>query len=229
MKGLVLFDIDKTLLKSSTGHADAFSVAFRKVCGIEATIDSINHHGMTDQQIIIEVLKKKGLPESEIQLKIGPCMKAMVDYFYIIQDSIHVEVLEGVPELLQALEKHSFLIGLVTGNLEPIARGKLKKAKLYQYFKLGGFGSDDVSRTNLVKRALKKAQENFNFTGDENVFLIGDAPQDMRAGNEAGISTIGVTTGIYSKEQLKNAAANYVVATLKDTPTILKIVLKKAL
>jgi len=56
---LVLFDIDKTLIKSSKGHREAFSNAFREVYGVNTTIDIITPDEMTDQQIIIDVLKKK--------------------------------------------------------------------------------------------------------------------------------------------------------------------------
>jgi len=229
MKGLILFDIDKTLIKSSTGHSAAFSEGFKEVYDVDSTIDIINHHGMTDQQIIIEVLKKEGLEESEIYPKIGECMEVMLDHFNEIRDTVQIEVLEGVPELLEELEREDFLIGLVTGNLETIGRGKLEKAGLDHYFKLGGFGSDDIDRTKLVRLAIKRAEEDFAFRSDDNVFLFGDAPQDMNAGNEAGAITVGVATGIYSKEDLENASAAHVVDNLQDTQQILDIVSKKAL
>ncbi len=118
-------------------------------------------------------------------------------------------------------------MGLVTGNLEPIARGKLNKIGINHYFKIGGFGNDDVNRTNLVKIAIRRAEENFNFQFDNNVFLLGDAPQDMKAGKDMEIETIGVTTGIYSKEQLENAGAKFILGNLKDKNKILKIIERK--
>ena len=229
MKGLILFDIDKTLIKSSAGHAAAFSEGFRKIYGIESTIDIINHSGMTDQQIIIEVLKKKGLNEQQILSRINECMKTMLEYFDSIKDLIKVTVLPGAPELLKELKNQNFLLGLVTGNLEPIGRGKLKKANLNHYFKLGGFGSDDINRTKLVKLAIKRAKEGFDFKYNHNVFLFGDAPQDMNAGHNVGITTIGVTTGIYTKEDLKNAGADYVVDNLQNIRKIISIISDKVL
>jgi len=59
---LVLFDVDRTLITSS-GYGGAYSEGFRRIYGVEADINSINHHGMTDQEIIIEVLRLKGLTE----------------------------------------------------------------------------------------------------------------------------------------------------------------------
>jgi phosphoglycolate phosphatase-like HAD superfamily hydrolase len=225
MDKLVLFDIDKTLIKSSRGHSAAFSVAFKKVYGIDTTIDIINYHGMTDQQIIIRVLKKHGLDEQTIKSKIKDCMKVMVDFFNEIVKTDEIIVLDGVPELLNELNKHNVLMGLVTGNLEPIARSKLEKVGLNHYFKIGGFGNEAINRVNLVKLAIKRAEENFGFKFNNNVFLFGDAPQDMRAGREASVKTIGVTTGTYSKEQLENAGADFILENLKDIDKVLKIIL----
>ncbi|MCK5321494.1 HAD family hydrolase [Candidatus Pacearchaeota archaeon] len=227
MKGLILFDIDKTLVKSSMEYVIAFSKGFREVYDIDSTIDIIDYCGMTDQQIIVEVLKKKGLTESEIDLEIHECMDVILDYFDKIKDSIQVEVLVGVLKLLKELKEQNFIIGLVTGNLEPIGRGKLEKVGLNHYFRFGGFGSDDASRTKLVKLAIKRAGENFGFKFEDNVFLFGDTPRDVDAGNEAGVITIGVATGNYSKRDLENTSADYVVDNLQDTKKILNLVLKK--
>jgi len=223
MNKLVLFDIDRTLITSSKAHHKAFSEGFKKIYGVDTTIDIINHHGMTEQQIIIEVLKKNGLNEQQIKLKLKKCMEVMVDAFNKLVENDEIIMLDGVKELLEELEKNNVLMGLVTGNLEPIAKGKLKKVGLNYYFKVGGFGEDDINRTNLVKIAIKRAEENFNFKFNNNVFLFGDAPQDMKAGKEAGIKTIGITTGIYSKEQLKNAGADFIVENFKNKKEILKI------
>ena len=227
MKGLILFDIDKTLVKSSMEYVIAFSKGFREVYDIDSTIDIIDYCGMTDQQIIVEVLKKKGLTESEIDLEIHECMDVILDYFDKIKDSIQVEVLVGVLKLLKELKEQNFIIGLVTGNLEPIGRGKLEKVGLNHYFRFGGFGSDDASRTKLVKLAIKRAGENFGFKFEDNVFLFGDTPRDMNAGNKAGVVAIGVATGGYSKEELEDANADYVVRNLGDTQGILDLVSKR--
>ena len=225
MDKLVLFDIDRTLIKGARGHKKSYSEAFKKVYDIDTTIGIINYHGMTDQQIIIEVLKKNGLNEQTIKLKIEECMKVMIEFFNKIVDSDEIVILDGVQELLEELNKNNVLMGLVTGNLEPIGRGKLKKVSLNHYFKLGGFGSDDINRANLVKKAIKEAEQNYEFVTNNNVFLFGDAPQDMKAGKEAGVKTVGVTTGVYSKEQLENAGANFILENLKDTNKVLKIIM----
>lgn len=224
MNKLVLFDIDKTLIAGSTGHKTAFSIAFKEVYGVDTSIEVIQYYGMTDQQIIYEVLRVSGLDDTVIKSKIDLCMETMVNTFKKLYKEDNIVILHGVRELLSAFEKNNVLMGLVTGNLEPIGRGKMKKLNLNQYFKVGGFGNEHINRTELVKIAIKKAQTNFNFTFSDNVFLFGDTPQDINAGREAGVKTIGVATGIYTKKQLESSGASIVVDNLKNTNNLLRYI-----
>lgn len=224
MNKLVLFDIDSTLIKGY-GHPEAFAHAFKVIYGIDTEIDWEATQGMTDQQIIKETLTKEGLDEELINSKIKQCMQEMTRTFEKTISRKNIEPMDGVVELLKELNNRDILLGLVTGNLEGIARAKLEKISINHYFKIGGFGSDDVNRTNLVKLAIKRAEENFNFNFNNNVFLIGDAPREIKAGKEAGIKTIGVATGIYSKEQLEITGADFILESLKDTNAVLKLLL----
>lgn len=47
----------------------------------------------------------------------------------------------GVRKFLKILEQKNVMVGLVTGNLEPIGRDKLRKLRLNESFKIGGFQS----------------------------------------------------------------------------------------
>lgn len=226
---LILFDIDRTLIIMSSGYTEAFLDGFRRVYGIEADLNIINCHGMTDQGVIIEILKKNGLTEGEIKAKIGDCMKVIVQSFQKIvkkgnfKPPEDFKLLEGVEKLLKELSQRNILMGLVTGNLEEIARGKMRLLGLDRYFKVGGFGSDDIKRADLVRLAIKRAEKGFNFKPDDNIFLFGDTPQDIEAAKEAGIKAIGVTTGIYSKEDLSRCKPDYILEDLTDIDKILNL------
>lgn len=202
----------------------ALPAAIEKTYGMKVDIDVINRHGMTDPLIIIEVLKKHGLDENAILPKLDECEKTLAEIF---SENDEFGVFPGVEESLNQLEKRGVLLGLVTGNLEQIARLGLEKAGLSRYFRLGGFGSDNSgNRTELVKLAIKRARENFGFNNGGAVFLFGDTPRDIKAGKEAtGVKTVGVATGIYSMEELKEAGADFVLENLKDAGRVLEIVL----
>lgn len=141
---LALFDIDGTLMKGSRLKDEiALPAAIEKTYGTKVDIDVINRHGMTDPLIIIGVLKRHGLDESEILPKLGECEKTLAEIFV---ENDEFGVFPGVEESLGQLEKRGVLLGLVTGNLEQIARLEMERIGLNHYFRLGGFGSDSGNR-----------------------------------------------------------------------------------
>lgn len=223
MDRLVLFDVDRTLIGRSQCHHDAFSYAFKKVYNVDVDIRIINYGGMTDPDIAIHVLKKIGLNENEIMPELDICMDTIVDYFLKNVKRDRIPILSGVKDLLESLEENGILLGLITGNLEPIAWGKMKSIHLDHFFKLGGFGSDNINRTELVKIAVQKARNDFNFNGT--TFVVGDTPRDIKAGFEADAKTIAVATGTYSMQELKKFNPDFVFEDLREKEEILKVTL----
>jgi len=144
---IAFFDIDNTLIRSSRGHVEALLVCIAEVYGIDAHIDVINHHGMTDPEIITRILEKYEIDQAAIKARLADCMACMVRKYAAIVKSENIVIMPGVLNLLSKLEKHGILLGLVTGNLEPIARAKLKKIGIDHFFKIGGFGSDHIRRS----------------------------------------------------------------------------------
>lgn len=226
MSKVVLFDIDGTLTKSgSTAHNRAFQTALQKTYGVKnVDIGVVDHPGMTDWQIIHEVLKWHGLGDAEIDEKVQQAMKEMVRAFKKFIKEEKLAVLPGVRKLLALLETQGMRLGLITGNLESIAYGKLKNVGLDRYFKFGGFGNYSKSRPELVRHALERARQ-FGFSKNDAAFLLGDTPRDIAAGQEAGVKTIGVATGKHSESELKQAGADYVLKDLTDQEKLLKIIL----
>lgn len=226
MKYLASFDIDNTLVKSSAGHMESLIFAIKDIYGLATRIDVINHHGMTDQEIIIKILQEYDVDTEIVRSKLKRCMDNMQLHYAQIVKSENIVILEGVVKLLTKLDQKGFFLGLVTGNLETIARAKLKKIGISDFFKFGGFGSDHISRTELVKIAIRRAGNQFDLDDNNRIFHFGDAPQDMRAARQAGATPIGVTTGIFSAEALESAGAYRVVPNLKNAAAILGLMLK---
>ncbi len=225
MNFLATFDIDNTLIQSSAGHMKALISALKDIYGLTTDIDVINHHGMTDQEIITRILERYGVDHKDIQSNLQKCMNHMGSLYAQIVQSENIVVLEGVVDLLIRLDRMGFFLGLVTGNLEAIARAKLNRIKIGHFFKFGGFGSDHISRTELVKIAFNRSENHFNLAGSSQIFHFGDAPQDMRAAREAGATPIGVATGVFEAEELEDAGAYKVVPNLKNVDEILGLLM----
>ena len=65
------------------------------------------------------------MSREDVKEKMDACMNAMVDYFKKSILSENISMLKGVQALLPELKQRDALLGLVTGNLEPIAWEKL--------------------------------------------------------------------------------------------------------
>ena len=220
MDTIAFFDIDNTLIKSSSGHVEALLRCIADVYGIDARIDVINHHGMTDQEIIIRILEAYGIDQASIKARLSDCMACMVRKYAAIVKFEEIVIMPGASYLLKRLQQHGIILGLVTGNLEPIARAKLKKIGIDHFFNIGGFGSDHIRRSRLVTIALERAETLLEGDNQRRAFHFGDAPQDMQAGREAGVVPIGVATGVFTAQQLISAGAHKVISDLTGTDEI---------
>jgi len=224
---LILFDIDKTLVKEMERSSNPWPQAFESVYGIKCgiTISQANSHGMTHKQIAIETLKNQGLKEGEIFKKMNLFIKILEKIYKKSLENGKITLFPKIPELLQKLSKKKYVLGLITGNTKEIALAKLKMAKIDKFFSIGGFGNDSANREELIKLALERAEEKYHFQFDEKkIFVIGDTPKDIIPAKKFHLQTIGVATGLYSKSQLKESGADFVLNNLEDIDKVLSII-----
>ena len=217
MKKLLLFDIDRTLVTSA--HDNGFVKAIGNLHGLDMQLDS-DIQGHTDYLILGALLRREGWSERQI-------MDAMPRLIQEL-DSVHAEtfnpasitILPGVRELLDALEKTGIMLGLITGNLESIAERKLSAVGIWQYFTVGGYGSDPhTTRADLVRVAILRAGYDNQL---ENVYVIGDTARDIQAAHDAGITnSVGVANGFRDIQELIDAHASVVLENFKDTQLVL--------
>jgi phosphoglycolate phosphatase-like HAD superfamily hydrolase len=127
-------------------------------------------------------------------------------YARLCPEDLSEHVAPGVPGVLEALSaRNGVLLGLLTGNLEPVARLKLKRAGLGHYFEtgIGGFGSDHEDRTELPAIARARAG---GYPRAQTV-IVGDTPRDIACARADGLRCIAVATGAFSAEELAGADA----------------------
>ncbi len=222
---LMLFDIDGTLVQGAKSHYQAYIEAVKKFYGMEDYVRSVNAAGKSDKLILHEILTLGGLSTDEIQKNFQNCLDYMTDYYLKNVQYEHIHIMDGTVELLEELKRKNVLLGLVTGNLEPIAHAKLGRAGLDGYFSFGGFGSDNADRSLMVKKALDIAKSQFGFNGDK-IFVIGDTPRDVEAAHVFNLKIIAVATGMYSTQELRDCGADYVLENFKNRDKILEILYK---
>jgi phosphoglycolate phosphatase-like HAD superfamily hydrolase len=213
----VLFDIDGTLLVTGGAGGVAWQRAFEELHGVEADVAEHTDAGMTDPEIAAivfrEVIGREGSQEERAKA-IGCYLEHLPD---AVVESPGYRVMPGVEDLLPRLIEDGVLLGLVTGNIEAAAHIKLAHGHLNRFFSFGGYGSDSADRTEVTKAALARgALVSGGTLGDGACIAVGDTPRDVVAGHGAGIEVVGVATGSYSVEQLREAGADWALGTVES-------------
>jgi phosphoglycolate phosphatase len=221
----ILFDIDGTLVNTGGAGAASWRLAFDELYGIPADIGKFTDTGMTDPEVgrktFESVLKRK--PERKEFTRL---MERRLHYLHqTVAESDGYEVLPGAETLLAELIDDGYLLGIVTGNLEAAGHIKLHRANLNRFFSFGGYGSDSPDRGELTKVALQRATLVFGEEIEpEQAFAVGDTPKDVTGAHAAGIKCVGVGSHHYDVDQLREAGADYAIASLEEGLPPLKAV-----
>ena len=178
-------------------------------------IDGLREHrveaaGRTDLAIARSLLLVAGVPEPDIDARAAEvAARAVEAYAELCPADLSARVAPGIPELLTALTARAddFALSLVTGNLEPVARLKLARAGIGEFFPAGqgGFGSDHHSRARLPPIARARYADP-PWPQDRTV-VIGDTPRDIACARADGVRVAAVATGPFTVEALAEADA----------------------
>jgi phosphoglycolate phosphatase len=213
----VLFDIDGTLITTGGAGAVAWRRAFDRLYGIPADIGEFTDAGMTDPEVgrlTFANVIGRGPTEEELERLMAERLVFLPE---AVAKSKRYRVLPGVERQLERLAQEKYLLGLTTGGVEHAARIKLERASLNRFFSFGGYGSDSPDRTELTKRAIVRAADELGAALEPSrCAVVGDTPLDISAAHGAGAIAVGVASGHFSVEELRQAGADHVVASLEE-------------
>jgi len=222
---LFLFDVDLTLIRTGGAGIRALDAAIADLFGIEHAFRGVEFAGRTDRAITEDGLTRAGLDASEESL-------LRVRSAYIRHLSVElaspgctVHRLPGSKEILETLAgEPEFLCGLVTGNWKEGAFLKLAACGLDAFFRYGAFAENGRDRRMLVRDDMDLAARwSGSIFDPRNVWVVGDTPHDIDCGRAWGTNTLGVATGPYGSDALKEAGATAVLGDLADTGAVMGI------
>lgn len=226
-KTLILWDIDHTLIENGGVGKATYALAFELLAGrapsaFPATDGRTDFHIMHDLLSVNSVDTEKYVEIAQFE---GVLAEAMERNTPQLQQRGHI--LPGVIEALTALSAvPSIVQSVLTGNIASNARVKLNVFDLDSWVDVdvGGYGSDDKNRSNLVDTARRKVAEKYGTIFDRSsTILIGDTPLDVKAAREGGARIIAVATGVYSVRQLIDAGADVTLESLADLDLFMTI------
>jgi len=208
---VLFWDIDGTLL--STARAGIFAVeeAARETLGLEeADLSELRSSGLTDHQVMEAAVRHLGHDPAAVDIRamLARYERALPAKLPLRQG----RVLPGVREILEDLEPRADVeLLLLTGNTSAGAAAKLGHYGLDRFFAGGAFCVDGSERASIARRALEDVRE-----PADRVFVIGDTPHDVEAGDAIGARTVAVATGVHDSATLQAAGAWVVLERLPD-------------
>lgn len=219
---VILFDVDGTLVHAAGAGRRALERVLSGEFGkVEHALAGLRLDGMTDRLIVREVLVALGRPFDD-----ALCDRILDGYVLALREEIGgpgFRVLPGVPELLVGLAAAGADLGLCTGNVQEGARLKLARGAIDHFFEWGpdaiaGFAHDGEARELLVRAALDRGAARLGATLDPtDALVVGDTPRDVSAARAHGVPVVGVATGRYGVEELRDAGADGVLPTLEGS------------
>jgi HAD superfamily hydrolase (TIGR01509 family) len=193
--GAALLDVDGTLVDTNYHHALAWWRAFRRQ-DITLPVWRIHRHvGMGGDQLVPALV-----PGANRDLHTAIEEARGREYGELIGE---VQPLEGAHELIAELKGRGVTVVLASSSPQD---------ELDRYLDLidardladAWTTRDDVEATkpapDLVRAALGKATE-------EKAVMVGDTPWDVEAARRAGLETVCVITGGFSRQELVDAGA----------------------
>lgn len=193
----VFWDVDGTLL--TTGRAGIFALeeALREVCGMERDLQELFTSGLTDAEVAALALEAGG--HEATGERVEAVLRAYERRLPACLPRRRGRVMPGVRRVLEDLGRRTDVRNLLlTGNTPAGARAKLAHYRLERFFPdgAGAFCLGPGARIEIARRASRLAE------GAEDIYVVGDTPQDVVCGQAMGARTIAVATGSFAAAEL---------------------------
>ncbi len=209
MKKAILFDIDGTLL-------DTWDFV------MEAVRNSLALHGHS-RPAEKEIKKALGKSLEEFYQALLPSVstqKLACTHHQFQEENFHlIKPFPKIKSTLKALRKSKFLLAAVSNRKRKSLIKSLEMTGIFAYFDIV-VCADDVSNPKPHQKHLQVALEYLKVK-PENAYMVGDTNQDILAGKNAKIKTVGVTYGWLGKDIVKHQP-DFVIDGIEELLQVIK-------
>ena len=206
-----IFDIDGTLLVTKDlVQWNALHQAMIEAYGVNATIEGIQYHGMTDLSILRAAVARCGVNDSQFEAGLPKALEIVRREVDRNHRHIVPQVCPGIIQLIEFLKSQQKLLGVASGNLESVGWHKLGAARLRGFFSFGCFSDGHESRAEIFRNALEYARVRLG--SKVRVCFIGDTPSDVKAARQVGANIVAVASGTFTAEELAACSPDFCVS-----------------
>lgn len=151
---------------------------FKKFFDVDARLTELDFAGKSLTDNFGELARLKKISEEVFQKKNHQLLE---NYETVFNERLPKDaakhILPGAKELLSELSKTDHFVVLHTGSSRGIVRSALRVSNLGKYFRLCFYGTEVVTRGDMVRLTIEKAQAQLSTAGPEFLF---DSLKDWR-------------------------------------------------
>lgn len=204
---LAIFDLDGTLINSITDLADATNYALRE-CGFpEHPVEKYNYFvGDGLNNLIL-----RAIPECHHNDKTITKIKCLFSEYYNEHYSDKTYIYDGIIPLLNSLREKGVKLAVASNKPDKFTKEIIKNlfgTEIFDFVQGNKEGIPHKPDSRIIKEVMS-----FLNVSDKETVMIGDTNVDIKTGKNVGIRTIGCLWGFRDESELKEAGADYIVAT----------------
>ncbi|MFZ1517811.1 MAG: HAD family hydrolase [Ignavibacteriaceae bacterium] len=202
----IIFDVDGTLTFTNQLIFNSFNHITKKYLGKSFSDEEIiSLFGPTEDVILKEICKDEYI-------------NARKDYYKYYRDNHDIaQLYDGIKDLVVDINQAGILLSIFTGKGRTSALITLDEMGITDYFDMIISG-DDVKNHKPDPEGINVFLQKHNFSPAE-VLMIGDAPSDIIAANDAGVDIASVVWDSYAEDGVRKLNPNnlfHSVAELRD-------------
>ena len=206
MSRCVIFDLDGTLVDTPRGIVTTFAAVFAQLD--LPTVDSGTIRGTIGLPLPTAFAKVLGAAEDEPV--VATCVELYQSTFRkIVLPMAPGLVFPGVFDGLHSLRQNGFLLAVATSKFIVNAEALLVAAGIREEFSVV-VGADQVSKPKPDPESGFLVLNRLGVS-PANAVMVGDTTHDVLMAHGAGMSSIGVTYGVHSVDQLLSANPTWLV------------------
>lgn len=204
----VLFDIDGTLLDTAELIYQAF----------EHSLKLHGHHVIARQKMAISIGKSLEDCYLDFAPNGDPIVLSKTHNEFQLKNPHLAELFPDTLKTLEQLKNLGFKMAGITNRWKSSGTLSIKLTGLNNYLEFVLF-RDDVKKLKPDPQPVYQALNRLGIAKEKAVF-VGDSEVDILCGKNAGIKTVGVTSG-FAGEKIRNFGPDFVIDSLSGLPEIL--------
>jgi len=208
----IFFDMDGTIIDSSSGLMSSFEYMFQKI-------------------------NRPAPPRSELKKYLGPVIIWSLEHYYHLEPELikparefyyehytkigvhDYKIYDGVKDMKARLSGAGKRMYIATAKDCEMAEIEMKEQHMFEYFE-GIFGAVYEKQIFKKEQVLELAMKEHNIIGTECV-MVGDRGTDIIGGKEHGMTTVAVLYGFGEREELEETHPDYTVETVEQLEKLL--------